>query len=113
MTRILTVFSAALLAALAVGADVTSARAAEPEAAAPVAGTPAASEWSSQERPRPRTRVRVYREPQPAFWDYPRPGTYSWPGPNARRDCKAWYVVEARATGPTLTPRMTCRWVGG
>lgn len=113
MIRILTVFSAALLAALAVAGGVTSTRAAEPQTPGASAGSPAATELSSQERPRPRTRVRVYREPQPAFWDYPRPGTYSWPGPNARRDCKAWYVVEARATGPTLTPRMTCRWVPG
>lgn len=74
------------------------------------------TEFSSQQeqpRQRPRTRVRIYPEEQPAFWDYPRPGTYSWPGPNAKRDCKAWYVVENRATGPTLTPRMTCRWVPG
>jgi hypothetical protein len=70
-----------------------------------------AVEWSSQTTRRPR--VRVTPEPQPPFWDYPRPGTYSWPGPNAKRDCKAWYVVENRATGPTLTPRMTCRWVPG
>jgi hypothetical protein len=70
-----------------------------------------AVEWSSQSTRRPR--VRVTPEPQPPFWDYPRPGTYSWPGPNAKRDCKAWYVVENRATGPTLTPRMTCRWVPG
>lgn len=106
MVRILRIFALAALAVTA--ASVASGQA---PAAARQPGASAAQEFSSQTRPR--TRVQIYREPQPAFWDYPRPGTYSWPGPNARRDCKAWYVVENRATGPTLTPRMTCRWVQG
>jgi hypothetical protein len=113
MTRILTAFYAALLATGFAAGGAPAAFAAGAEAAKPSAAMPLAAEFSGQERPRPRTRVRIYREPEPAFWDYPRPGTYSWPGPNAKRDCKAWYVVENRATGPTLTPRMTCRWVPG
>lgn len=108
MTRILRIFALAALAAAAAGTAAGPASAGDPQRRAS-----ASVEFSSQERTRPRTRVQIYREPQPAFWDYPRPGTYSWPGPNAKRDCKAWYVVENRATGPTLTPRMTCRWVQG
>ena len=72
---------------------------------------------SSQQREvrayRVRPRVRVYRAPQPPFWEYPRPGTYSWPGPNAKRDCRAWYVVENRPSGAVMTPRMRCEWVPG
>jgi hypothetical protein len=60
-----------------------------------------------------RPRVRVYRYPQPPFWEYPRPGTYSWPGPGAKRDCRAWYVVENRQSGAVMTPRMRCEWVPG
>lgn len=70
------------------------------------------SEWSAQAQRR-RPRVRVYPAPQPPFWEYPRPGTYSWPGPNAKRDCRAWYVLENRPSGPVMTPRMRCQWVPG
>ena len=69
------------------------------------------ADLSSQQRVRPR--VRVYREFQPPFWEYPRPGVYSWPGPNAKRDCRAWYVVENRPSGAVMTPRMHCWWVPG
>ncbi|MBZ0141875.1 MAG: hypothetical protein K8H87_19220 [Pseudorhodoplanes sp.] len=69
-------------------------------------------EWSAQAQRR-RPRVRVYPAPQPPFWEYPRPGTYSWPGPNAKRDCRAWYVLENRPSGPVMTPRMRCQWVPG
>jgi hypothetical protein len=69
------------------------------------------TDLSAQARQRPR--VRVYRYPQPPFWEYPRPGTYSWPGPGAKRDCRAWYVVENRPSGAVMTPRMRCEWVPG
>jgi hypothetical protein len=69
------------------------------------------TDLSSQARQRPR--VRVYREYQPPFWEYPRPGTYSWPGPNAKRDCRAWYVIENRPSGAVMTPRQQCWWVPG
>jgi hypothetical protein len=74
-----------------------------------------ATEFSAQSTQprRVRPRVRVYREYQPPFWEYPRPGTYSWPGPGARRDCRAWYVLENRPSGPVMTPRMRCDWVPG
>ena len=70
------------------------------------------ADLSAQQR-RVRPRVRVYRYPQPPFWEYPRPGTYSCPGPNAKRDCRAWYVVENRPSGAVMTPRMQCWWVPG
>lgn len=69
-----------------------------------------AIELSAQQR---RPRVRVYREYQPPFWEYPRPGTYSWPGPGAKRDCRAWYVIENRPSGAVMTPRQQCWWVPG
>jgi hypothetical protein len=62
---------------------------------------------------RRRSRVYIYRDYQPPFWDYPRPGTYSWPGPNAKRDCRAWYVLENRPSGAVMTPRQQCWWVPG
>ena len=67
---------------------------------------------SAQQR-RVRPRVRVYRDLQPPFWEYPRPGMYSSPGPGAKRDCRAWYVIEHRPSGSVMTPRMRCEWVRG
>lgn len=64
----------------------------------------------SAQRKRPRIRV-VPR--QPAAWDYPRPGYYSWPGPNAVRQCVDWYQTEYRPSGTVITPQMRCRWVRG
>jgi hypothetical protein len=63
-------------------------------------------------RARPRVHVYPYQQ-QPPFWEYPRPGVYSWPGPNGKRDCRAWYVVENRPSGAVMTPRMQCWWVPG
>ena len=87
---------------------------ADAQAPVRVAQTPA-TEFSAQtaQPRRARPRIRVYREYQPPFWDYPRPGTYSWPGPGARRDCRAWYVMEYRPSGAVMTPRMRCEWVPG
>ena len=67
----------------------------------------------SAQRRRARPQIRIYRYPQPPFWEYPRPGVYSWPGPGAKRDCRAWYVVENRPSGAVMTPRMRCEWVPG
>ncbi len=60
---------------------------------------------------RKRPRIRITR--QPPAWDYPRPGAYSWPGPNAVRQCSDWYVTEYRPSGTVITPQMRCRWVPG
>jgi hypothetical protein len=68
------------------------------------------SEFSSQTRQRPR--IRVYRN-EPAAYDYPRPGPYSWPGPGAVRQCVDWYATEYRPSGTVITPQMRCRWVRG
>lgn len=70
------------------------------------------TDLSAQVR-RVRPRVRVYPYPQPPFWEYPRPGTYSWPGPGAKRDCRAWYVIENRPSGAVMTPRQQFWWVPG
>ena len=35
------------------------------------------------------------------------------PGPNAVRECNAYYVQEARPSGTVITPRMHCFWRPG
>lgn len=35
------------------------------------------------------------------------------PGPNAVRECNAYYVQEARPSGTVITPRMNCYWRRG
>jgi len=35
------------------------------------------------------------------------------PGPNAVRQCNAYYVQEARPSGTVITPRMNCFWRPG
>lgn len=35
------------------------------------------------------------------------------PGPNAVRECTAYYVQEARPSGTVITPRMNCHWRPG
>lgn len=60
------------------------------------------------------TRPRLHITPrQPAAWDYPRPGTISWPGPNAVRECVSKLVQENRPSGTVITPQMRCRWIPG
>jgi hypothetical protein len=94
----------ALLAAALVDGPVS------PAAAGERAQTAEASDLSAQTR-RVRPRVRIYR--QPAAWPYPRPGYYSWPGPNAVRQCVDWYALENRPSGTVITPQMRCWWVSG
>ena len=73
----------------------------------------APSEFSAQERQRPRIRVTPQQE-QPAAWPYPRPDDYSWPAPGpAYRQCEDWYRTEYRPSGTVITPQMRCRWVRG
>lgn len=70
----------------------------------------APTEFSAQERQRPRIRV----QPQPPAWAYPRPDDYSWPAPGpAYRQCEDWYLTEYRPSGTVITPQMRCRWVRG
>jgi len=81
----------------------------EPLPQSPGAYEPSATDLSAQGK---RPRIRVYSRP-PAAWTYPRPGEYSWPGPNAVRLCTDWYRTEYRASGTVITPQMSCRWVRG
>jgi hypothetical protein len=66
------------------------------------------SAQSRREQERPRIRVRP-REPM--AYEFPRPNTYSWPGPGAVRQCVDWYATEYRPSGMVVTPQMRCRWV--
>ena len=69
-------------------------------------------EVSAQERqPRVRARIRVQPNRQPAAWDYPRPGRYSYPGPNGYRQCEGWLATEYRPSGTVITPQQRCWWV--
>jgi hypothetical protein len=80
-------------------------------AAAVQSGVNAGSEFSAQERQRPR--IRIQRQ-QPAGWPYPRPDDYSWPAPGpAYRQCEDWYLTEYRPSGTVITPQKRCRWVRG
>jgi hypothetical protein len=55
-----------------------------------------ASDVSAQtKRRRPRLRIQVT------------------PGRLLYRQCRAWYAVEYRFSGPTMVPRMHCWWVRG
>ena len=54
---------------------------------------------------RRRPRVRIYRED-----DVPNVYPRYNPGPNAVRDCTAFYVQEFRPSGTVITPRMRCFW---
>lgn len=62
----------------------------------------APSDLSAQRRrDRAPTRIRVYRYPG------------SYPGPNAVRECRAWYAEEYRLSGPVVVPHMRCWWRRG
>jgi len=84
------------------------------ETAPPDAAT-AATEFSSQSRARPRTRIRVQKYyPYRRYHSlYPLPYDIEYPGPNAKRACTARYVQEYRPSGTVVVPRMSCWWVRG
>lgn len=109
--RLAAIFTIALSASLAMAAGQRQA-AAQSE---PQVKSEQSAQSSAQQRPRTlrlRPRVRIYSR-QPPYWDYPRPGTYSWPGPNAVRECRSWLEPEARVSGPVIVPRMRCWWAPG
>ncbi|MDZ4367451.1 MAG: hypothetical protein U0987_10575 [Afipia sp.] len=61
-----------------------------------------ADEFSAQSREvvrRTPRRVRIYR------------GS-SYPGPNSKRVCNAYYEQEYRPSGTVIVPRMNCYWSG-
>jgi hypothetical protein len=33
-----------------------------------------------------------------------------YPGPNAKRQCRAWLAQEYRVSGPVIVPQMRCWW---
>jgi hypothetical protein len=66
-----------------------------------VAAQPAPTDVSAQTRKRRGpTRLRVYPN-------------YSYPGPNAVRQCEAHYEQEFRQAGTVIVPRMHCWWERG
>jgi hypothetical protein len=72
------------------------------DAAGTTASTTVASiEFSAQATPR-RRRV-------PRIEVFPR----RYPGPDAVRECRAWYVQEFRPSGTVVVPRMRCWWERG
>lgn len=74
-------------------------RAASANAEASAKTRSAPTDVSSQRRARRApTRIRVYRMPG------------SYPGPNAVRECRAWYAEEFRPSGTVIVPRMRCWW---
>jgi hypothetical protein len=98
-----------LAAAFIILAPVAAFGESAPRVPAPGLEASVATDLSAQRR-RPRIRI-VPR--QPAAWPFPRPGDYSWPGPNAVRLCRDWYATEYRPSGTVITPQMSCRWVRG
>jgi hypothetical protein len=62
---------------------------------------------------RPRIRVRPIYPYRHTNLPYPAPYPIEYPGPNAKRDCVAYYVEEHRPSGTVVVPRMNCRWVQG
>jgi hypothetical protein len=44
---------------------------------------------------------------RPRVTIYPR---HVYPGPNARRQCRAWLAQEYRVSGPVIVPQMRCWW---
>src|SRR4051794_8644399 len=74
-----------------------------------IRATPAVPTDVSAQQRRVIRRVPIYPRVQ---WEpdvYPR---YN-PGPNAVRDCTAFYVQEYRPSGTVITPRMNCYWRRG
>jgi hypothetical protein len=78
-------------------------------------GAASAAEAQPQRVRRARTKVIVRPTYPYRHWHsvYPVPYRFDYPGPNAKRDCSAYYVEEHRPSGTVVTPRMRCRWVRG
>jgi hypothetical protein len=58
---------------------------------------------------RPATRLHVY----PSYEGVPEVAPRYFPGPNAVRECNAFYVQEYRPSGTVIVPRMSCYWRPG
>jgi hypothetical protein len=68
---------------------------------------------SHPRRARPRIRVQPIYPYRRYHSVYPVPYPIEYPGPNAKRDCVAYYVQEHRPSGTVVVPRMNCWWVRG
>jgi uncharacterized lipoprotein YbaY len=91
--------TAVFLAALLMGVIAPDMASAGPKSAGPVSQETSVSELSSQQRVR-RPRVVVTRQVRAL-------------PPDAVRQCRAWYVQEARPSGVVIVPRMQCWWERG
>lgn len=91
------------VAVIAVGAMLAVAPPAAAENAIPAAGlrdgAPHAVSAQARGERRP-PRVRIHRDNRPL-------------GPNAVRQCEAWYEQEFRPSGTVIVPRMSCFWRRG
>ena len=78
-------------------------------------GAASAADAAPRQVRRARTKVLVRPVYPHRHWHsvYPVPYRFDYPGPNAKRDCTAYYVEEHRPSGTVVTPRMRCRWVRG
>jgi hypothetical protein len=64
--------------------------------------------------PRARIEVRPRAYPYRHYHSlYPVPYDVEYPGPNAHRECSSRLVVEHRASGSVIVPRVNCRWARG
>ena len=104
MNRIVTAGLLAAFAGLLLAADGAQAQTAAPG----VRVAQAAPDYVYVPRRKLR-RVPVYPREHYTPDVYPR---YN-PGPNAVRECNAYYVQEARPSGTVITPRMNCFWRPG
>lgn len=103
--RVPALMAAIFAAGLLLGSPAWAGGPAGAQSAAPDGARAAPSEFSAQQRTqetqpprqRARTRVRVTR---------PRPL-----GPNAYRECVAWYEQEYRPSGTVVVPKQRCWWV--
>ncbi len=92
--------------------------------AAPLRAAPVATELSAQsqvknqvknqvKKKRPQIRVTPRYPRATTNTPYPRPYDVQYPGPNAKRQCVARLVQEARPSGTVIVPRQRCWWVRG
>ena len=89
---------------------------AAPRERAASANTESATDLSAQRRPRrarPRIRVMPYYPYRHFHSPYPLPYDVEYPGPNAKRECAAKLIPEARPSGTVIVPRTRCLWVPG
>ena len=103
----------AVMAALAALVWTEFGRAAPREPPGSVNAASAIDLSAQSRRARPRIRVTPYYPYRHFHSPYPLPYDVEYPGPNAKRECAAKLVPEARPSGTVIVPRMRCWWVPG